>query len=349
MKEVIFIGPLNLGKIALGGDHVKNRFLLNNIQKHRNVLVIDTYKWQTKPLLLIKIIYLSVTVFNKSQRIIMSVSPVSGLKFLMILNYLNVRLSKLDFFVIGNLHSYFTNYHNKKLLNSLNQIIVETNNMAQILVSNGINRGLIMNNFKNFSLEKLKIREQNKTNEQKKLRLLYISRINEEKGVEILFRAINVLKKSDFTLDFYGPISKEYNQRFERLIDENENCCYKGILNLNDSVADYNEQIDNLSFKYDVFVFPTIWKYEGNPGVFIDAFCAGLPIVCSRWMDLGDFVVEGKNGLMFTPKDHIDFSEKIEFLRANPTKRLELRKNAFESANAYHVDSVMIEYIKDLN
>jgi glycosyltransferase involved in cell wall biosynthesis len=54
---------------------------------------------------------------------------------------------------------------------------------------------------------------------------------------------------------------------------------------------------------YDVLVLPTFWKGEGYPGVIIEAFCAGVPVIATSLDGIKEIVSHGKNGLLVQPKN----------------------------------------------
>lgn len=75
-----------------------------------------------------------------------------------------------------------------------------------------------------------------------------------------------------------------------------------------------NEGYETLS-TYDVMLFPTFYNGEAFPGVFIDCFIAGVPIVASDWHFNKDIIDENTSiiipakddeALYHTMKDIID-------------------------------------------
>jgi glycosyltransferase involved in cell wall biosynthesis len=105
--------------------------------------------------------------------------------------------------------------------------------------------------------------------------------------------------------------------------------------------------MDKLSKKYDLLIFPTVWAKEGNPGVFIDAFCSGLPVVCSDWMDLKEFIKNGKNGILIKPNNFEDLYNVLSEVYKNLNMLTELRKKTLESAKDYHIENNLNPFIKN--
>ena len=64
----------------------------------------------------------------------------------------------------------------------------------------------------------------------------------------------------------------------------------------------------------DYFCLPSF--YEGTPNVICEAMACGLPVVCSDVCDNSKYVIEGKNGFLFNPKDTDSMVEAFERLFA---------------------------------
>jgi glycosyltransferase involved in cell wall biosynthesis len=87
-------------------------------------------------------------------------------------------------------------------------------------------------------------------------------------------------------------------------------------------------------------LFPTTWKGEGFPGVIIDAFIAGLPVIASNWNMNNEIIVDGVNGFIFEPNNCLALVEKMIFCLQN---RKEIKKIRLANANSgqiYHIDNL---------
>jgi glycosyltransferase involved in cell wall biosynthesis len=123
----------------------------------------------------------------------------------------------------------------------------------------------------------------------------------EEKGVSVILEAAGVLTKQSVSqpnmeIDFYGLFeSEEYKAFFEsELAGLNSWVRYKGYLDIrSDPGTAYN-----ILAGYDCLLFPTQYPGEGFPGVLLDAFIAGLPIICSDWNMNAEIVSHGKHGIV---------------------------------------------------
>ena len=51
-----------------------------------------------------------------------------------------------------------------------------------------------------------------------------------------------------------------------------------------------------------MMLFPTYWYGEGFPGIVIDAYIAGVPLIASDW-NMNTEVITEKTGVIIPPKD----------------------------------------------
>jgi glycosyltransferase involved in cell wall biosynthesis len=75
----------------------------------------------------------------------------------------------------------------------------------------------------------------------------------------------------------------------------------------------------------DYFCLPSF--YEGTPNVICEAMACGLPVVCSDVCDNSKYVIEGKNGFLFNPKDTDSIVAAFERLFALDDERYLLLSN----------------------
>lgn len=131
-----------------------------------------------------------------------------------------------------------------------------------------------------------------KKREDGKLRLLYLSRLHEKKGLEFLFRSLVDLP--DATLDVFGTGLAGYVASLRTMVSEcglSERVNFHGHCDGERKTAAFNNA--------DLFVLPTQGENFGI--VVAEALAAGLPVIttknapwsgiekhrCGRWVDLG--------------------------------------------------------------
>ena len=147
---------------------------------------------------------------------------------------------------------------------------------------------------------------------------VYIGRLSQEKGVDILIRAALEIKKAHLIIAGEGPIRKE----LEELASANgNNIRFLGHL----KASEINSLLKNAMF----LVIPSTW-YENFPYSVLEAFAWGKPVVASRIGGIPEQVKEEDNGLLFEPWDKENLRKKIDYLLANRYLLSEMGERARE-------------------
>ncbi len=87
-------------------------------------------------------------------------------------------------------------------------------------------------------------------------------------------------------------------------------------------------------------LFPTYWKGEGFPGVIIDAFVAGLPVIATDWNMNTEIIEDGVNGFIIEPKSSAALAEKMQYVMQSRGELEKIRQNNFTRAKDYHIDKI---------
>lgn len=175
-----------------------------------------------------------------------------------------------------------------------------------------------------------------KVSEHFKKRLVFLAQVYEDKGVDILLHISNRLP-NDYQIDIYGPITSEkYTEDYFKQFRAQ----YKGILK--------PEEVARTLSQYNVMVFPTWWHSEGYPGVIIEAFSVGMPVISTRQGGIPEMIVDGESGILTDIKDENAFEEAI--LSINQKRYEELCFGAmkrFETYNSEVVNPQIVSAILD--
>ncbi len=147
---------------------------------------------------------------------------------------------------------------------------------------------------------------------------LYVGRISEEKGIKTLIDA--ALKNSNGMLKIIGggPLKKEM-ELYARSKDKNKTIEFLGHKS-HDDVIKY---IRDCRF----VVVPSEW-YENYPFSILETFACGKPVIGSNVGGIPELVKDNETGLIFEIGNSDDLSSKIEFLRNNLSKSVEMGRNA---------------------
>ena len=96
----------------------------------------------------------------------------------------------------------------------------------------------------------------------------------------------------------------------------------------------------NLLSEYSCMLFPTFWQGEGFPGVIIDAYIAGLPVISSDWNMNSELIEDGETGFLVPVQNAKMLADKMLDLIKNPELVMNMRINTLAKAKDYHIDSV---------
>lgn len=170
----------------------------------------------------------------------------------------------------------------------------------------------------------------------KNLNILYVGRLSWEKGVNLIIKALPLLKFNNYKLWIVG-IGSEYN--FLKKLST--------TLKLNNKVKFFGYK-SNTSFYYkkaNLFINSSF--FEGQPNALIEAINFSLPVICSdsRGGNL-DIVKNGKGGLLFKSGDFYDLSKKINFFYKNKHQLIKKIKYSRKFLNNYLEISSIKKYEK---
>ena len=161
-------------------------------------------------------------------------------------------------------------------------------------------------------------------------KLVFMSRISEFKGVPEMIEIIKRINRNGvkYTLDMYGLINPEFEERFARIKkDLPPEIRYHGICNAWKTVGILHEGF--------VQLFPTKCPTEGQPASIIDGFFAGTPVISARWNSCTDMVSDKKTGLIFPLDDFEAFESILEDVYEHPEKIEAMRPACLEEAKKF--------------
>jgi glycosyltransferase involved in cell wall biosynthesis len=141
------------------------------------------------------------------------------------------------------------------------------------------------------------------------INLLYAGRLVSEKGIETAIKAMTklVFEKGQrhIELSLAGSGSAEYESHLHSLVSQSELTDYVSFLGWVKP-----EEMPELLRKFDVLLVPSTWP-EPFARVVLEGMISGLVVVATPTGGTGEILVDGKNGLLFTPDDAEDLAQKI--------------------------------------
>ena len=335
-KKYVFIGPVNLAEMPIGGAIVKNQFLYSYLKKNKNIVfLVDTYNWKFNIPVFIKMLY--ALFFLRNREFVISLNTVSAYKLSYILKVFLIK--DIKYFVIGDTvrSKLIDNEFNLSVYKIYKGIYTESRATKEYLINRGLINVYHLPNFKKTNVFNRKLKKFPKLND--KIKFVFLSRIIKEKGVELIIEAVekinNIKEKNQFSVTFFGPIPKSYTNIFVSKIENIDNISYKGFIDLNRTDS------YNILASHHVMIFPTFWHGEGFPGIFIDAFISGLPVIASDWNINNEIITNEKNGLLIRENNIEELIDSMIFFIDNPDKIQEFGINSFLDADKFDVDFLL--------
>lgn len=147
-------------------------------------------------------------------------------------------------------------------------------------------------------------------------RFVFISHVKQTKGIHELIAAAERFEK-EVAIDVYGPFRDGMTAA---AFDGCKRVRYRGEL-APDEVMDTLKQ-------YDALLLPTYHPGEGYPGIVIEAYMVGLPVICTRWRRLPE-IVDDSSGILVEPKNAQSLYEAMKALTNDTELFTRLREGAF--------------------
>ncbi len=166
-------------------------------------------------------------------------------------------------------------------------------------------------------------------------RFIFLGQIKKSKGVALLLAAAKELGTA-YTIHLYGALE---DADFQYLANT-PNSIYQGLLR--------KEEVLPRLCDYDVLVLPTWFVGEGYPGVLIEAYALGLPVITTRWKAIPEMVEEGKTGLLIEPHSLEDLVKAMRHFNAeNYPSFSQHARHLFE--NKFNAEKVLDRVLQEIN
>lgn len=154
-------------------------------------------------------------------------------------------------------------------------------------------------------------------------RFVFISQVKNSKGVIEICKVAKKLPK-DYVIHVFGPIQK--NELNTTGVEDAFNKIYKGALK--------SDEVLSTLKTYDVLLLPTYYEGEGYPGIIVEAYSMGLPVITTYWNSIPEIVEDKKTGLLIKIKEEKELYQAISF---------------FDNENYNEMSDYVISYFKRFN
>ena len=164
--------------------------------------------------------------------------------------------------------------------------------------------------------------------------ILYVGRLTKRKGVDVLLRAISIVKSSIPILLLYimgaGPLEGELKELVKKLNVE-ENVKFLGFISVEEKYSYYKS--------VDVCVVPSV-DYDYAPVVLPEAMVCEKPIIASDIGGIPFMVEDRKTGLLVEPGNVEELAEKIIMLLQDEHLREKMGKAGREKIKNFTWDKI---------
>ena len=330
--SIVYMGAFPPG---YGGVTIKNQNLYTALEKEIPIKKVDFNRVKRKDIK--EAGRLVFHLLNPRNRFVVGVSgKITRKRFTQVLYYLNRKaMRKSIIMIMGGTasHDMSVDPEYRKCAMGYKKIYVETQSMKAEMDAAGFENVDIYPNgrFRPQKAVELKTAD-------KKLRCVFFSQVQPEKGADLVLEAARMLPHVEFS--FYGDIVDDYKDIFMSRVNAQQNVSYYGVFK-GSIDAVYGE----LS-KYDVLLFPTKWDIEGVPGILVEGKIAGLAEIVSNKSYNAELVQDGVEGVVIAENIGNCLAAAIQQLAEDRDFLNSMKKGSRKSSERYYIENY-IESIAD--
>ena len=171
----------------------------------------------------------------------------------------------------------------------------------------------------------------NKSNKHNNMNLIYVGRLEREKGVDILIDALSLIEDKDnnINLSIVGD-GREFDKLKEKAINSG----------VGDKVKFLGKQLDIIKYldESDVFIHPT--RCEEAFGIsIVEAMARGIVPITFKKGGLPEIIDSEENGYLVDKVDPKSLAEKI--IQVSKSDLTKVRENAIESSKKYTIQNTI--------
>lgn len=154
--------------------------------------------------------------------------------------------------------------------------------------------------------------------------VLFVGRLSEEKGIEILLRAWQ-------NLSYHLPLKIVGDGSLVDLVKNTT----QAIPSIEYIGRQPVEVIYQLMGQAKALVFPSLW-YEGMPRVIIEAFAKGTPVIASKLGSMETLIEHQRTGLHFTAGNAEELVQQVNWMLNHPRDWQKMRLEARLEYESYY-------------
>lgn len=333
MERINFFGPVDL----TFGPGIKNKYTIDHLKQYYDIKI-----YNTRNASFLKKIFLLIRLFFSRKKTIIGVSS-KGRKTILPFLYFKKKIYKKFEYAAILINGYIgkeieMNRKYVKYLQLARCIFVEIEQLKLELEQKYQLKNVYY--FPNFKPTQYFVTKETISNFNNNLfKCVFLARVCKAKGVPSMIEAFRRINNEfpDITLDIYGPIDDDC---IDLVTNLPKGVFYKGVVE--------NNQVTNVLSLYNIFVFPTQYKYEGFPASIVDAYSAGLPVISSDVAYLSYIVKDDINGVIISDLSFESFYKSVKYFYENRALLKTIALNNYELSYSFAVDNVFKRFINDL-
>lgn len=175
--------------------------------------------------------------------------------------------------------------------------ILKKNTPEIIVINNPVDCNALDNE------DKDKDKDNNFYKNNKKIKLISIGRLNQQKGYDLLIKTLSKIDKNKYELLILGEGNER--EKLEKLILDNE-------LQNNIKLIGFKKNPYNYLKQSDFFISSS--RFEGFPNSVIEANYFGIPVIANNYRGgINEIILENINGKIIDIRNHEKFEEALMF------------------------------------
>ena len=164
---------------------------------------------------------------------------------------------------------------------------------------------------------------------------LFVGRIDGEKRLDVLVRAVSLLKRKDIQLAIAGKgAAREGLQSLAKSLGLDEQVRFTGFIP--------DAELPMLLNSVDSFAMPS--QAELLSIATLEAMACARPVLIARALALPELVTDGLNGFSFTPGDALDAARKMNWMVDHPERWAAMGAASLARATAHSIENVLQRY-----
>lgn len=179
-----------------------------------------------------------------------------------------------------------------------------------------------------------RIQDSTSTTKSECRRFVFLGRVSKDKGILDILQAAQRFEQKDVEVDVYGYLDESITKS---VFKDYEAVRYKGVIE--------PRYVPGTIAQYDALLLPTHYDREGYPGVILEAYAAGLPVVASNWPTIRE-IVDDSCGLLVESGSVEGLYEAMRKLKEQPEFYKQLAEGAIHKREQFSLDSGVRKFVK---